>query len=245
VIALALLLAAQAAPVRVGDTVWVETTIALPGRMIVRPQPWDLGDLGQVLGPPEVILGPDSARIRYPLAIWYPGRQEVTMPGPIVVAPEGSSDTLAARTYRIDVASVLPDDEPPEAVAPKPFAEPVAQSARSPLALLVLEALVGLAALAGWLAIRRGRRRRRATVAAPPEPPQPVDGWLERWAKAGELKAAVDGWAHQLEADAERPEVAAWLERAELAGFRPDAARQELEALLEGIPVASKASEGA
>jgi len=242
VIALALLLAAQVAPVRVGDTVWVETTIPLPGRMIVRPQPWDLGDLGQVLGPPEVILSQDSARIRYPLAIWYPGRQEVTMPGPIVVAPEGSSDTLAARTFRIDVTSVLPEGKDKDAVAPRPSSDPVAQSGRSPLALVVFETVVGLTALVGWLLIRRGRLRRRSLAPPPAEPAQPADVWLERWAKAGELKAAVDGWAHRLEPDAGRPEVAAWLQRAELAGFRPDAARQDLEALLDRIPATSAAS---
>jgi len=224
----------QSPPVRVGDTVWVETAIRLPGRMIVRPQPWDLGDLGQVLGPPEVRLGTDSATIRYPLVLWYPGDHELSIPGPIVVAPEGSSDTLPSRSVKIAVASVLPSGEDRGRLDPKPSAVAIRQSGRSPVALLWFESLVALAGLAGWLVIRRRRRRRRASVVVPDPVAPPIDEVLSRWVRASELKAAVDGWAHRLEAgtSADDPTVRAWLAEAELAGFRPDAVRADLERLL-------------
>jgi len=91
----------------VGDTLWLETRVPLAPRQILRPQAWDLGEIGQVLGPPVVELTADSAVVRYPVAFWFPGRHPVTIPGPIVVNPEGRSDTLSGRRLAVEVASVL------------------------------------------------------------------------------------------------------------------------------------------
>ena len=237
--AVAVLLLLAQAPATVGDTVWVETAIALPSRMIVRPQPWDLGDLGLVLGPPEVELRVDSASIRYPLALWFPGEHVLRIPGPIVVSPEGKSDTLPTRSVTVRIASVLPPDSSKASLSPEPAADLVEQAAPSLLAVIVLELLVGAAAGVLVVAWRRRARRRREAVATPALAPlATLAGTLNGWREAGELRAAVDGWAHRIESwhpdPADRPEeLAAWLRRAEEAGFTHHGAAEELDALLE------------
>ena len=84
-IVLGLVLGLFQGPPTVGDTVWLSTRVPLAPRQILRPQTWDLGDLGQVLGAPVVELGPDSATVSYPVSFWYPGGHAVSIPGPIVV----------------------------------------------------------------------------------------------------------------------------------------------------------------
>jgi hypothetical protein len=61
---------------------------------------------------------------------------------------------------------------------------------------------------------------------------------LAAWRDAGELRAAVDGWAHRIESwhpdAADRPEdLAEWLSRAEQVGFTDRGSADELEALLD------------
>src|SRR5207249_4257791 len=70
-LAVALLL--QAHHPTVGDTVWVTIAVRASGRVVLRPQPWDLGELGQVLGPAELISRGDSVQVRYPVAFWLAG----------------------------------------------------------------------------------------------------------------------------------------------------------------------------
>ena len=60
----------QARPPTVGDTVWISIKVPVARRLVLRPQAWDLGDLGQVLGQPEVVYDSDSATVRYPIAFW-------------------------------------------------------------------------------------------------------------------------------------------------------------------------------
>ena len=78
----------------VGDTVWVEIRATIPPRMIVRPQPWDAGEVAQVLGPPIVESSGQQVLVRYPVAFWYPGTHTLEVPGPVLISPEGRSDTL-------------------------------------------------------------------------------------------------------------------------------------------------------
>jgi len=193
-IALWLLLQQAPAPT-VGDTVWVERVLGTVGNAVVRPQLWSLGELGEQLGPAEVRQGARGTLVRYPLALWYPGDHLLTMPGPVLVRRDGSSDTLPASTHRISVLSVLPAGVPRAKLAPKPARERLPLAARSLVPLLVL--LTGL--LLGWLPAallwrRRGRRppvRERVELF-------PDGELLRRWAAAGEYRAALDGWGWRL-----------------------------------------------
>jgi hypothetical protein len=229
------------APPTVGDTVVVTTTAVVAPGLIVRPQPWDLGELGTVLGPPEVEFDGAVARIRYALALWYPGEHDLVIPGPLLVSPLGRTDTLGSRRVSLRVASVLPSGADRESLDPRPPAGPVAQASRSlvPSAVFVLVTL-GLGGLA--VGVRRWRgRRRRGAVADPRPAPPPPDGTIETWARLGELRAAVDAWAHLIErhlaarpASAAGGRAAAWLEAAEEAGFRDEVAAEELRRLAVG-----------
>lgn len=230
-------------PPTVGDTTWATLTFRVPNRMIVRPQSWDLGDLGQVLGPPEVLFVGDSATVRYPLALWYPGTHALELPGPIVVSPEGRSDTLPPGRVVLEIASVLPSDSNRAGLAPAPAEATLPQASRSLLplavALLVAAAVFGLSRLAG-----RAVRRRRTRAAGPPARPLPdLPPLLRRWAALGELRAAIDGWARQVQERGRRagglsPRAAAWVEAADRAGFRGDSDVAELERLLATVPEA-------
>ncbi len=225
-------------PATVGDTVWVATSARAPARVIVRPQAWDLGEIGQVLGPPDVTYRGDSVTIRYPVAIWYPGEHDLQVPGPILVSPEGASDTLAARSVTVQVGSVLPGDSARTRLAPKPAAETVPQARRSPLPVLVFLLVAGLGV--GIIALlRRARLRRRQAIPAPAPPPLEAAGVLTRWSGAGELRAALDGWsrviersATRLDDEATKERVQAWVEAADRAGFTDQPSSAELERLI-------------
>jgi len=235
-IVLGLVLGLLQGPPTVGDTVWLSTRVPLAPRQILRPQTWDLGDLGQVLGAPVVELGPDSATVSYPVSFWYPGDHAVSIPGPIVVNPEGRSDTLPARALRLTVASVLPAGVPKDSIAARDPAALVAQAERSLLPLGALAVLLG--AVAGGLGWRVARARRPREV-APPAPPPPVDPapLLDRWAAAGEIRVALDGWARLVaEARARRGDPDGGAEALQAAfdaiGFRADANPAEVERLV-------------
>lgn len=224
----------QPQPSTVGDTVWLEIRVPLQARQILRAQTWELGEVGQVLGPPLVELTPDSAVVRYPVTFWFPGRHPVAVPGPIVVNPEGRSDTLPARRLQVEVASVLPPDTNRDSTPPRPQAGVIPQAGRSLLPLGVL--WIGLLGLAGLVAWRLARARRPRSP-APRAAPVPVDfpGLLDRWAEAGELKTAADGWAHLLAraagvpADTESARVLGELDR---IGFRPDPPAEDVDAAI-------------
>ena len=229
----------QARPAAVGDTVWVTTRVALPAKLILRPQAWDLGDLAQVLGPPEVDYEGDSATVRYPVAFWYPGDHSVSVPGPIVVSPQGRSDTLAARVVAVRILSVLPAGADKKSLAPRGAAPLVQQATRSWLPLGFLLALVGATAAVVTLLRRRSMRRRRSQALTPVPVPEPdLPAVLEGWARAGETRTALDGWAHlierELEArkDSDRAAATPLLDAMALAGFRRDEATGEIERLM-------------
>jgi len=179
----------------VGDTVWIERVVGDVGGAILRPQVWQLGSLGEQLGPAEVVQGARGAVVRYALVLWYPGEQLLSMPGPVLVRRDGSSDTLAAAAYRVRVASVLPAGQPRARLAPKPARDPVPLVSHSllPLALLAGAVLLGSGAVA-LLWRRRGKPApRRPAVEVFPGPEV-----LRRWSEAGEYRAALDGWSWRL-----------------------------------------------
>lgn len=229
-------LVAQSRPTAVGDTVWLSTKVPLAARQILRAQAWDLGDIGQVLGPPEVDYEGDSATVRYPVTFWYPGVHAVVVPGPIVVNPEGRSDTLAARPVSVAVATVLPPRVPPDSLSPRDAADLVPQAERSLLPLAVLWFLGGVIA-AAVAVVRRARRRRRPAPGPLPLEHPAVGPVLLRWGRSGETRAAAEGWSQLIQArlsagtpdDAGRT-IAAALDE---VGFQPGTLPARVEQLLD------------
>ena len=193
-IALVFLLA-QGPPPTVGDTVWVERVLGDVGGAVVRPQPWSLGALGEQLGPALVLQGARGVTVRYPLVLWYPGDHTLTMPGPVLVKRDGSSDTLKASTHKVSLQSVLPVGQPRSKLAPKPARGtlPIASRSLVPLGVLLAALVVGfLPAALLWR--RRGKAvRLPAKVEVFPDPER-----LRQWAAAGEYRAALTGWSWRL-----------------------------------------------
>jgi hypothetical protein len=189
-----LLLLLQGGTVTVGDTVWIERAVASVGSSVLRPQVWNVGSVGRQLGPAEVRVGAAGAVVRYALVLWYPGEHLLTMPGPVVVKRDGSSDTLPPSSVRVRVASVLPAGAQRVTLPPKPARTPVSLAERSLLPLAAILVLIALLwGVIAWLWRRRG--------ALPPlPPPKPAaqvfhnPETLSRWAAAGEHRVALDGW---------------------------------------------------
>jgi hypothetical protein len=181
----------QSGTVTVGDTVGLERVLGAIGGVVVRPQPWKLGSLGQQLGPAKISVGPEGTVVRYHLVLWYPGDHTLTMPGPIVVRQDGRSDTLAASTARIRVTSVLPAGERRADIPPRPPSRPIPLEARTLLPVLFLVLAVGLLLLPIAL---RWRRQSKVTPAPAAAGIRPGADVITRWAEAGEYRAALDGW---------------------------------------------------
>ena len=135
-----------------------------------------------------------EAHERYALVLWYPGEHLLTMPGPVVVKRDGSSDTLPPSSVRVRVTSVLPAGAQRVTLPPRPARAPVSLADRSllPLAAILL-LIVLLWGVIAWLWRRRG-----------PLPSIPSSGpavqkfhdpeTLHRWTAAGEHRVALDGW---------------------------------------------------
>ena len=189
-----LLLLVQAGSVTVGDTVWIERAVGSVGSSVLRPQVWTVGTVGQQLGPAEVRVGATGTVVRYALVLWYPGEHLLTMPGPVVVKRDGSSDTLPPSSVRVRVTSVLPAGAQRVALPPKPARTPVSLAERSLLPLVVIVAgITVIWGLVAWLWRRRGPLpsipSSRPTVQVFHDPET-----LSRWAAAGEHRVALDGW---------------------------------------------------
>jgi hypothetical protein len=200
---LLLLIQGAAGPITVGDTVWLERSVGTIAGAVLRPQIWSLAPLGQQLGPGEVVHRESGAVIRYPVVIWYAGDHQLSMPGPVIVKRDGSSDTLPAFPLRIRVASVLPEGSRRSTLPPKPASEAVPLSARSPFPLIGL--VVFLLVVWGIVAIGWRRRGKRPKARAPALPlaerrdrPLHDARVLDGWAAAGEYRVALDEYAWRL-----------------------------------------------
>lgn len=177
---------AQAGLPTVGDTVWVRRTIPAPPGRAVRAAEWNPQGEIEVLGHPRITVRGDSVEVAYPVTIWAPGAQTVSVPGPLLVGGDGRVDSLPPASVTLNAASVLPPG-PHDTLRPQPTTPPVSLRERSlqPLLLLWALALVLLAPLhLLW------RRRSRPVSVAPigPEPPEPDPA---RWADAGEPRAVL------------------------------------------------------
>jgi hypothetical protein len=227
----------QATAPTVGDTVWLSQTVGLPAGYVVRAADWDPADPVELLSRPRVSITGDSAEIAYPVVVWRPGPQVIELPGPLLLGPGGTVDSLAGHRVRLEVRSVLPAVPRDSVLPPQPRASLVARREVSlvPVVVLWAAALALLIPLHLWW-----RRRGTPTLAAPParQSPEPP---LAHWADAGEYRVVASVAASRLRAAVAQRVVAAHsgldTERllAELAAARPNWPLGELADLLRAL----------
>lgn len=229
----------QAPGPTVGDTVWLRRTVPVPPGYAVRAADWDPADPIELLGRATVVIAGDSAEIAYPVVIWRPGKHQIELPGPLLLGPGGTVDSLAGRRVDLQVRSVLPPVPSDSTLSPQPRAGLVAQRAVSliPVGIFWLGALALLLPVHWWWR-RRGKPIRAGLPGGQPDALEPP---LARWADAGEYRAVASVSASRLRAVVAQRVAAAHpgldTERAlaELAAARPDWPLEELGDLLRAL----------
>jgi len=220
----------------VGDTVWLSRTVRVPAGHVVRAAEWEPSDPVELLGRGRVVLTGDSAEISYPVVLWRPGQHTIELPGPLLLGPGGTVDSLAGQRVSVEVRSILPPVPPDSVLAPQPRANIVYRRVVSPvpMVLLWLVSLVLLLPVHLWWR-RRGKPARTAPPALRPDTLEPP---LARWADAGEYRAVANVAAARLRAAVAQRVASAHpgldTERvlAEIAAARPEWPLQELSDLL-------------
>jgi hypothetical protein len=229
----------QAASPTVGDTIWVSQTVPVRSGYSVRASDWEPADPIELLGRARVVNAGDSAQISYPVVIWRPGQHVIDLPGPLLLGPGGTVDSLAGKQVTVAVQSVLPPVPRDSALAPQPPASIVDRQHSTPIPLLVLWgiALLLLLPLHLWWR-KRGKAAPAPSVAIQPNALEPP---LARWADAGESRAVASVAAARLRtALAERaPLPTSGLDTdglmIELARVRPDWPLAEVERHLRAL----------
>ena len=223
----------------VGDTVWLSRTVRVPSGHVVRAAEWEPSDPVELLGRGRVVMAGDSARISYPVVLWRPGQHTIQLPGPLLLGPGGTVDSLAAERVSVEVRSVLPPVPQDSALAPQPRAGLVSRRVVSlaPVAVLWLASLALLLPIHLWW-----RRRGKPIPTAPPVVwADALELPLGRWADAGEYRAVANVAAARLRAAVEQRVASAHpgldTERvlAEIAAARPEWPLQELSELLRAL----------
>lgn len=182
----------------IGDTVWVTREIDAPAGSLLRPLPWDPGEDAVLLGPPEAVARAGGWTLRYPLVFWRPGTHRLAVPGPLVIRPDGTTDTVRVQAELVVIASLLPAGRL-DTIPPRPAVGLVAAGSQSWQPVVVLGLLALLLVLpVHWWWRRTGPTAPRPRPASRP-PVLPPREMLEAWAAAGELRAAADGWIAWLE----------------------------------------------
>ncbi len=237
-----LLFALLQAPLpQVGDTIWLVRTIPAPMGRVARVAPWSPEGAVEALGPGILVRRGDSLEVRYPAVGWLPGSHAVEVPGPILVSPDGTTDSLPPATLTVTVASVLPDLPGDSLPPPQPEAAPILRPIRTgvPVVVLLLGATLLLIPVHYWW------RRRGRPMTAPddvPEPP-PQELPLDAWLAAGEPRAALAAAAARLRAAAEShpsPEATALLESLDSALFGPGDAASSRAMAAEALALAAR-----
>jgi hypothetical protein len=233
VLAVALLLQARAPTV--GDTIWVVRRVVASSAHAVRPADWQLTGDVELLGKPRVREADGVTEVAYPLVVWVAGTHTVSVPGPLLLAADGSVDSLPPTDTTLTVASVLPRNAADSSLHPQPQAGLVHRRTVEflPLGILLAAALVLLAPLHWWWR-RRGRPTAVAIdrrVAVPP---------LARWAAAGESRTVLAAAAATLRAAiaAVEPDAHEGLDTAALLGrltTAPGMPRDEIAEVLESL----------
>src|SRR5918993_2091774 len=134
-------LVVQSPEFTVGDTIWLSRTVAVPAGYVVRASEWEPADPVELLGRARIVMTGDSARISYPVVVWTPGAQLIEMPGPLLLGPGGTVDSLPGERARVAVRSVLPRVPSDSLLPPQPRARLVPRQETSATPLLALWAL--------------------------------------------------------------------------------------------------------
>ena len=243
---LLLLLALQQAPLpQVGDTIWLVRTIPAPVGRIARVAPWNPEGAVEALGPGLLIRRGDSLEVRYPAVGWLPGMHTVEVPGPVLVSPDGTTDSLPPATLTVTIASVLPtlpgdslpDAQPEAALILRPIETAV------PVLVLLLLAVLLLIPVHFWW------RKRGRPMAAPStgEAPLPPVLPLAAWMTAGEPRAVLAAAAARLRATASAspsPEATALLQALDDALFGPGDVSAVLPRAEEALALAARLEAG-
>ncbi len=237
-----LLLALFQAPLpQVGDTIWLVRIIPAPMGRVARVAPWDPEGAVEALGPGILVRRGDSLEVRYPAVGWLPGSHAVEVPGPILVSPDGTTDSLPPATLTVTIASVLPDLPADSLPAPQPEAAPILRPIRTgvPVFVLLLGATLLLIPVHYWWR-RRGRPMTPPeAVPAPPPRELPLDAWLA----AGEPRAALAAAAARLRAVSAShpsPEAATLLDALDRALFGPGDAASSRAMATEALALAAR-----
>jgi len=223
----------------VGDTVWLSRSVAVPAGYAVRAADWDPDDPVELLGRARVTTRGDSAVIAYPAVVWRPGQHLVALPGPLLLGPGGTVDSLRSEQVRLEIRSVLPSVPNDSVLPPQPRASLIAQHLVSlgPVFILWAGALALLVPAHLWWR-RRGKPTRAQTPQVGAEALEPP---LSRWADAGEYRAVVGvsaAWLRAVLAErvaAAHPGLDTDRVLAELAAARPEWPLEELGNLLRAL----------
>lgn len=232
-IAAILLLQTAAAVPTVGDTIWLARTVAVPDGYAVRAPTDSLTGPIELLGPPQLVTQQGTVLIRYPAVAWEPGRHTAALPGPVLIAPDGTADSVPPFEVTVSVRSVLPQARA-ESLPVQPPTGLVRRSSSTPVPLLVAMLLaVALLAPLHWWWRRRGPR---VPVETPAADTSGVP--FARWAEAGEQRAVLAAAATVLRTvitgavPEARPGLDTTAVLAVLSERRPDLPLAEVEQIL-------------
>lgn len=198
----------------VGDTITVVRWVAAPPGAVLEARPPADSSIATLAAPPVLVREGDSVRVTYSLALWAPGSSDLTLPGVIVVRPDGQVDTLADFHQSVTVASVLPGGRDPKSIAPMRPSTWIPHGARSvlPFAVIIPLALVVIALLQ-W---RWWRRPRTVPPAAVPPTPHLTTARVDAWIAAGESRLVLDFVAAMTR---DQEDFADWRARADALRF--------------------------
>lgn len=240
IIGLLLALAMIQAPLpQVGDTIWLVRAIPDPGTRLVRVAAWNPEGAVEALGPGLLVRRGDSVEVRYPAVGWLPGSHTVEVPGPVLVSPDGTTDSLPPMAMTVTIASVLPtlpgDSLPPVQPEASPVLRPIETAL--PVLVLLLIAVLFLIPFHLWWR-RRGTPLAQASIPVSPAPPELP---LEAWREAGEPRAVLAAAAARLRSvGGASPEADTLLGVLDDAIFGPGDARAALPRAGEAVELADR-----
>jgi hypothetical protein len=201
----------------VGDTVTIVRWIAAPAGAVIEARPPADSATATLTAPPVLTREGDSVRVAYTVAVWVTGRNDLVLPGAIIVEPSGRVDTLADSHVALNVASVLPAAKSVAAIAPRTARPwlPRSYGSELPFAVLLPAAIAGVVLLQWWWR-RLGAPPTVMTAALAPAPL--TDTRVSAWVAAGEARLALDHIEWLIR---DRADFADWRQRAAEVRFAP------------------------